>query len=214
MDVLIGQLLVFVLSVVSRVPFTLAVPYSLFIFLVYAPTLPLPFTTGFVIAFIFQAVETLLTISFAVSNAANLDTGPRTVDPCSGREVTSPLATILALESPTTSQPQANQLNQSNEDDLAQVDQITQNYELESGHSLGVKGNLKNNLGFWRSIGAPDFILSIIENGYRQPFISFPLAVKLRNNKSARLHADFEDQAVLELVFLVGCVWLMSSPLL
>ena len=158
------------------------------------------FTTGFITAFIFQAVETLLATSFAVSNAANLDTGPRTVDPCSGREVTSPLATILALESPTTSQPQANQLNQSNEDDLAQVDQITQNYELESGHSLSVKGNLKNNLGFWRSIGAPDFILSIIENGYRLPFISFPLAVKLRNNKSARLHADFVDQAVLELV--------------
>ena len=158
------------------------------------------FTTGFITAFIFQAVETLLATSFAVSNAANLDTGPRTVDPCSGREVTSPLATILALESPTTSQPQANQLNQSNEDDLAQVDQITQNYELESGHSLSVKGNLKNNLGFWRSIGAPDFILSIIENGYRLPFISFPLAVKLGNNKSARLHADFVDQAVLELV--------------
>ena len=123
-----------------------------------------------------------------------------TVYPCSGREATSPLATILAIESPTTSQPQANQLNQSNEDDLAQVDQITQNYELESGHSLSVKGNLKNNLSFWRSIGAPDFILSIIENGYRLPFISFPLAVKLRNNKSARLHADFVDQAVLELV--------------
>ena len=138
----------------------------------------------------------------AVSVAANLDTWSRTADPCSGQEATSSLATIhvIALEHPTTSQPQANQLNQSNEDDLAQVDQITQNYELESGHSLSVKGNLKNNLGFWRSIGAPDFILSIIENGYRLPFISFPLAVKLRNNTSARLHADFVDQAVLELV--------------
>ena len=171
--------------------------------------------SSFFIAVIFQAVETLLATSFAVSNAANLDTGPRTVDPCSGREVTSPLATILALESPTTSQPQANQLNQSNEDDLAQVDQITQNYELESGHSLSVKGNLKNNLGFWRSIGAPDFILSIIENGYRLPFISFPLAVKLRNNKSAR---DFMlilwTKPFLSLLTLVGCVWLMSSLLL
>ena len=116
---------------------------------------------------------------------------------CSGRDATSSLATILALESPTTSQPQANQL-QSNEDDLARVDQITQNYELESGHSLGVKGTLKNDLGFWRSIGAPDFIF--IENGYKLPFISFALAVKLRNNKSARLHADFVDQAVLEFV--------------
>ena len=86
-----------------------------------------PFTTGFVIAFIFQAVETLLTTSSAVSNAANLDTGLRTVDPCPGREVTSSLATIISLESPTTSQPQANQLNQSNEDVLAQVDQFTEN---------------------------------------------------------------------------------------
>ena len=72
---------------------------------------------------------------------------------------TSPLATIFALESPTTSQPQANQLNQNNEDDLTQIDQITQNYELESRHSIGV-----------------------------------------RNNKSARLHADFADQTVLGLV--------------
>ena len=108
------------------------------------------------------------------------------------------IITILSLESPTTSQPQASQLNQSNEDVLAQVDQFTPNYEIESGHSLRGKGNLRNNLVFWRSIGAPDFILSIIENGYSLPFISFPLGVKLRNNKSARIHADFEDQAVLE----------------
>ena len=111
-----------------------------------------------------------------------------------------PLATILSLESPTTSQPQANQLNQSSEDVLAQVDQFTENYELESGHSLRVKGNLSVNLVFWRSIGAPNFILSVIENGYRLPFISLPLSVKLRNNKSARIHADFVHQAVRELL--------------
>ena len=105
--------------------------------------------------------------------------GQRTVDPCSGREATSPLDTVLALESSTTSQPQANQFSQSIEDDLGQIDQIAQDQELKSGHSLSVKGNLKNNLGFWRSIAAPDFILSIIENGYSLPFISFPLAVKL-----------------------------------
>ena len=51
-----------------------------------------------------------------------------------------------------------------------------------------------------RSIGAPNFILSVIENGYRLPFISLPLSVKLRNNKSARIHADFVDQAVRELL--------------
>ena len=111
-----------------------------------------------------------------------------------------PLATILSQESPTTSQPQANNLNRNNEDVLVQVDQFTQNYELESGHSLRVKGNLKNNLVFWRSKSAPDSILSIIENGYRLPFISFTAAVKLRNSKSARIHVDFVDQAVLELL--------------
>ena len=147
----------------------------------------LPFTTGFVIAFIFQAVETFLATSSAVSNAANLDTGLRTADPCPGWEVTSPLATILSLESPTTSQPQANQLNQSNDDALAQVHQFTQDYELESGHSLRVKGNLKNNLVFWRSIGAADFILPIFENGYRLPFISFPFSVVLELLNSDRV---------------------------
>ena len=75
-----------------------------------------------------------------------------------------------------------------------------QNYELESGHLLGVRGNLKNNLGFWRSIGAPVFILSMIENVYKLLFVPFPLPVKLRSNTSARLHVDFVDQAVLELV--------------
>ena len=139
-------------------------------------------------------METLLATSSAVSNMANFDT----VDPWPGREVTGPLATVLSRESPTTSQSQANQLNQSNV--LAQVDQFTQNYELKNGHSLRVKGNLSINLVFWRYIGAPNFILSIIENGYRLPFISLPLSVKLRNNKSARIHADFVDQAVRELL--------------
>ncbi|RMX50519.1 hypothetical protein pdam_00024182, partial [Pocillopora damicornis] len=90
--------------------------------------------------------------------------------------------------------------NQSSEEDLAQVEEIVQKYELESGQSLTVKGNLKKNLGFWRSTGAPNFILTIIEKGYKLPFASLPLSVRLKNNKSARLHANFVDQAVLELV--------------
>ena len=132
----------------------------------------------------------------------NLGTGLKTADPCSGQEVTSFPTTILTLDSPTTSQPEAIHLNtnQSSEEDLVQVEEIVQKYELESGQSLTVKGNLKKNLGFWRSIGAPNFILTIIEKGYKLPFASFPLAVRLKNNKSARLHANFVDQAVLELV--------------
>ena len=66
---------------------------------------------------------------------------------------------------------------------------------------LNVKVSLKKNLRFWRSIGAPKFILTTIEKGYKSvPFASFPLSVKLRNNNSQRLHADFVDQAVFELI--------------
>ena len=81
---------------------------------------------------------------------------------------------------------------------MAQVHQFTQDYELESGHSLRVKGNLKNNLVFRRSIGAPDLISKWLQTAIQK--ISFPLAIKLKNNKSARIYADFVDQAVLELL--------------
>ena len=100
---------------------------------------------------------------------------------------------------------------------MAQVDQFTQKYELESRHSLCVKVNLNINLVFWRSIGAPNF-LSMIENGYRLSFISLLLTIKLRNNKSAQIHADFVDQAVRELlnsdwVHIVNEQYFVVTPL-
>ena len=67
----------------------------------------------------------------------------------------------------------------STEDSLAQAEEIVEKYELESGQSLTVKGNLSKNVGFWRSIGAPNFILTTIDNGYRLPFVSSRLAVRL-----------------------------------
>ena len=45
---------------------------------------------------------------------------------------------------------------------------------------------------------APNFVLTTIEKGYKLLFASLPLAVRLK--KKARHHADFVDQAVLELV--------------
>ena len=121
---------------------------------------------------------------------------------CFGKDATSPPATIAILDSPTTSRPEASQAssNQSSEDDLAQVEEIVERYELENGQSLTVKGSLRKNLGFWRSVGAPNFILTTIETGYKVPFASLPLAARLKNNKSARLHADFVGEAVRQLV--------------
>ena len=112
----------------------------------------------------------------------NLDTGLETVDPCSGQEAISPPAIIPMLDSPSTSRQEALPLSisQSNEDDLSQVEEIVPKYEFESSQSLTVKGNLRKNLGFWRSIGAPNFILTTIEKGYKLPFASLPLAARLK----------------------------------
>lgn len=38
-----------------------------------------------------------------------------------------------------------------------------------------VKGRLKASIEFWRFIGAPKFILDIIFDGYKIPFITIPL---------------------------------------
>ena len=95
----------------------------------------------------------------------NLDTGLKTVDPCCGQEASSLPAIIPTQDSPSTSMQEVMQRNiiQSSEDDLVQVEEVVQKYEFESGQSLTVKGNLRKKLGFWRSIRAPNFILTTIE---------------------------------------------------
>ena len=50
---------------------------------------------------------------------------------------------------------------------------------------LNVKGRLKNNIDFWREIGANKEILSVLEHGYRIPFIETPSNSFSKNNKSA-----------------------------
>ena len=75
-------------------------------------------------------------------------------------------------------------------------------FGIDSGLSLSVKGNLRANTEFWKSIGAPYFILLIIENGYKLPFASLPEPVKLRNNKSARFHADMWTKPSMSLFSL------------
>ena len=153
----------------------------------------------------------LITKASDVSNAENTVTGPQIVDLPSGQDleatVTNP--TIITTPLPdlhTTSEQeefsQANQLS-SIEQDLAKVLEIVEKFEVESDLPLSVKGNLK-------SICAPYYILSIIENGYKLPFASLPEPVKLRNDKSARLHAEFVDQAIHELV-LSGRICLVAQ---
>ena len=52
----------------------------------------------------------------------------------------------------------------------------------------------------WRSLGAPDFILSAIRNGYKILFISTPSPRRFTNNASALKEADFVREVILELL--------------
>ena len=47
-------------------------------------------------------------------------------------------------------------------------------YEQGANLNIIVAGRLKTHIEFWRSIGANEFILNLIEEGYRIPFHSSP----------------------------------------
>ena len=59
------------------------------------------------------------------------------------------------------------------------INEAESNYKF-SDYEQGVtepvmKGRLKCAIQFWRRIGANDFVLSIIEQGYKLPLLSTPL---------------------------------------
>ena len=56
---------------------------------------------------------------------------------------------------------------------------------LEGCDSVIVKGRLRVNVSFWETIGASQFILSVIREGYKIPFYYTPTSVHLQNNYSA-----------------------------
>ena len=75
-------------------------------------------------------------------------------------------------------------------------------FEYEQGRSstIVVAGRLKSHFQFWRSIGASQFIVDVIEHGYRIPFHSTPPVSFSSNNKSTLAHSDFVNEAISELL--------------
>ena len=76
---------------------------------------------------------------------------------------------------------------------------------LECSESVIVKGRLRINVKFWESIGASQFILGVIKEGYKIPFYYTPTPVYLQNNKSALQNSDFVLSAITE-ILKVGSV--------
>ena len=74
-------------------------------------------------------------------------------------------------------------------------------FDFESdNHVVSVKGRLKRSINFWHSIDANSYILSVIKNGYRIPFVNDPPKAFIKNNKSALDNVEFVSEAIIELV--------------
>ncbi|CAC5381524.1 unnamed protein product [Mytilus coruscus] len=74
-------------------------------------------------------------------------------------------------------------------------------YEYEQdGTDIIVKGRLKENIQFWINIGAYDYIIDTIRDGYKIPFYSIPPSTYLHNNLSALKNSDFVHTAIQDLL--------------
>ena len=81
-------------------------------------------------------------------------------------------------------------------------DKFTHDYhEYEQGQKhIIVKNRLKENIQFWKNIGANNFIIDTIENGYKLPLITIPPRTFCKNNRSALLENDFVVEAIQDLL--------------
>ncbi|XP_011405606.1 PREDICTED: uncharacterized protein LOC100639089 [Amphimedon queenslandica] len=77
--------------------------------------------------------------------------------------------------------------------------------------TVRVKGRLKQHLPYWRDVLNPStYILDIIENGYRLPFVSMPPTYSASNHSSTRNNVEFVTESVSELV-KNGCARLVAQ---
>jgi hypothetical protein len=61
------------------------------------------------------------------------------------------------------------------------------------------------NVSRWKDIGANEYIIDVIENGYKIPFLHIPDSIALDNNKSARDNTKFVTEEIDKLINK-GCV--------
>jgi hypothetical protein len=63
-----------------------------------------------------------------------------------------------------------------------------------------VKGSLKRHSQWWHTHVKNDYILGVIDNGFKLPLLELPLPTVLRNNKSAFDNASFVDEEIAKLL--------------
>ena len=77
---------------------------------------------------------------------------------------------------------------------------ISTNLSMQFQKPVTVKGRLKQNLKYWEDIGASDFIISTISEGYKIPFIDSPEPAEFKNSRSAIHNSEFVSYSLRELI--------------
>ena len=80
---------------------------------------------------------------------------------------------------------------------LREKDKAFSNPELDSGH---VKGRLRKRVAVWEQLGANEFVLDTIKNGYKLPFLHIPRESYKINNKTATENPDFVSDTINNLI--------------
>ena len=86
-------------------------------------------------------------------------------------------------------------------------------YELDSAQEKSDKsvwGRLTKCISDWERINAPGFILEVIREGYKIPFVFLPPPKHGVNNLSAIKEADFVCEAILDLIKM-NCIEELSE---
>jgi hypothetical protein len=85
-------------------------------------------------------------------------------------------------------------------------------YQSDVKPPQGVQGRLKTCFLYWKSVlGASDFVLDIIESGYKIPFLYAPTSFFAKNNRSSLDHPAFVQSAISELL-LKRCIVEVATP--
>ncbi|MEM9400707.1 MAG: reverse transcriptase domain-containing protein [Verrucomicrobiota bacterium] len=151
-----------------------------------------------------KAIEHLVHPIFATP-AATEATGVQNADipPCPTSPARTPTTAspVSSLPPPLQQESDSPELSD-DENGIVEVDYFMNDSKCEIDSeckgSPNVRGRLLMHIAFWQQIGAPDFILSTISEGYKIPFATTPASFQQRNNRSALEHSVFVTEAILE----------------
>lgn len=151
-----------------------------------------------------------MSTSTNATNATVLATGQETVEPVGQSSQEQPIMETTPMQDHHSIPDEIVDLLRQ---DIPQNETVTENFAdvvaevreyYEYHHAEltmpNVKGSLKNHLEFFKTIGASKFILDVIANGYKLPFLHIPKRAFFNNNKSSITHGEFVSEAISELL--------------